>query len=336
LEAPLRSRFSSLSILGLIILPFITALGALSIGRFPIPLKDTLAVLIGSQDVSNQMQIVIRNIRIPRIILAMLVGSGLSVSGVAFQSLFTNPLATPDTIGVASGASLGAVLAITMGFSLIGVQIMALIFGLIAIFLTFMTGSNKKEMSPASVILAGIIIGALFNAFITLVKYTADAETELPNITYWLMGSLSSANYHSLLLGAPFIIIGIGVFSLLRWRLNILSLTLDEAKSTGTNISLLRIITIISATLITASAVSMCGQVGWVGLLVPHACRMVFGSDTSKLVPSSISFGATFMIIIDTLARSATSSEIPISVLTAIIGAPFFILLLKRTGGWSL
>ncbi|MCH3916001.1 MAG: iron ABC transporter permease [Spirochaetia bacterium] len=332
----MHDRLKLPAIVLLVVVPLATALLSISIGRFPIPFSDIISVLTGGHAANQQMEIVIRNIRIPRILLAMLVGAGLSVSGAAFQSLFTNPLATPDTVGVASGASFGAVLALSLGFSLIGVQILALVFGLVAVMLTFLTGNSNHQMEPATVILAGIIIGALFNAFITLVKYTADAETQLPSISYWLMGSLSSANYHSLLLGAPFIVVGLVLLYLLRWRLNILTLSVDEAKSTGTNVGLLRATTVISATMITASAVSMCGQVGWVGLLVPHACRMLFGSDNSKLVPASISIGATFMLIIDTLARSATASEIPISVLTAIVGAPFFILLLRRKGGWSL
>jgi iron complex transport system permease protein len=186
-------------------------------------------------------------------------------------------------------------------------------------------------LDKSSIILAGIIIGALFNALISLVKYTADVETQLPAISYWLMGSLSSANYSTLLLGAPPILIGIIVLFAVRWRMNMLSLNIDEATATGTNMRLLRFLAIVLSTAITASSVSMCGQVGWVGLLVPHICRLMFGSNNSKLIPASISIGAVFLVVIDTVARSATGSEIPISVLTAIIGAPFFILLLRNS-----
>ena len=170
----------------------------------------------------------------------------------------------------------------------------------------------------------------------SLVKFTADTESELPAITYWLMGSLDSANFKSLSLGAPPILIGIVVLMLLRWRLNLLPLSDDEARASGVNIRALRGVVILCATMMTASCVSMCGQVGWVGLLVPHICRMKFGNNHLSLLPASVSLGAVFMILVDTLARSVSSVEIPVSILTAIIGAPFFILLMRKSGGWSL
>jgi iron complex transport system permease protein len=180
------------------------------------------------------------------------------------------------------------------------------------------------------------MMGSLFNALVSLVKYVADAETQLPAITYWLMGGLNSAGYQSLKLGAPAIIVGILILYCIRWRMNLLPLSEDEAKSSGINIYTLRGITIVCATMITASCVSMCGQVGWVGLLIPHMCRMKFGSNHLTLLPASISFGAVFMVIVDTAARTMTASEIPVSILTAIIGAPFFIILMRKSGGWQL
>lgn len=187
-----------------------------------------------------------------------------------------------------------------------------------------------------TIVLAGIMIGSLFNALVSLVKFMADTESQLPAITYWLMGSLDSAGYDSLLLGAPLILIGIAVLYLLRWRLNILPLSEDEARASGTNIQMLRGVTIVCATAMTASCVSMCGQVGWVGLLVPHMCRMKFGNNHLSLLPASVSLGAVFMIVVDTVARSISAAEIPVSILTAIIGAPFFIILMRRSGGWTL
>ena len=180
------------------------------------------------------------------------------------------------------------------------------------------------------------MIGSLFSALVSLVKYTADTESQLPAITYWLMGSLDSANFGSLKLGAPPILIGLIVLLALRWRLNLLPLSEDEARSSGVNIRVLRGTVIVCATMMTASCVSMCGQVGWVGLLVPHICRMKFGNNHLSLMPASISLGAVFMILVDTLARSVSAAEIPVSILTAIIGAPFFIILMRRSGGWSL
>lgn len=327
----MKRNFGVLTPVLLILVPLMVGFFAMTFGRYPVDASDVFNVLLGKDVSSIQLKTVILNIRLPRVMLALIVGAGLSIAGVAFQSLFGNPLATPDTLGVASGASLGAVIAIMMELPLIGVQVMAMIFGLGAVAITFMVVTKKGMLDKSSIILAGIIIGALFNALISLVKYTADVETQLPAISYWLMGSLSSANYKTLLLGAPPILIGIVVLFAVRWRMNMLSLNIDEANATGTNMRFLRFLTIILSTSITASAVSMCGQVGWVGLLVPHICRMMFGSNNSKLIPASISIGAVFLVVIDTVARSATGSEIPISVLTAILGAPFFILLLRNS-----
>lgn len=323
----------------LTLLPIIAAVAALSIGRMSIGPTEVIKSILNhigwNYEVNQQNDIVIWTIRLPRILLSLLVGSGLSVAGCAFQSLFSNPLATPDTLGVASGSSFGAVLGLLFGMNLIGIQLLALVFGIVAMILTWLSDSgNGNRMN--TIILAGIMIGSLFTALVSLVKFTADTESQLPSITYWLMGSLSSAGYASLALGAPLIIIGMLILYLLRWRLNILLLSEDEARATGTNIRLLRFVTILCATAITASCISMCGQVGWIGLLVPHICRMKFGSNHLSLLPASISIGAAFMVVVDTIARSATAAEIPVSILTAIIGAPFFILLMRRSGGWQL
>lgn len=322
----------------LIVTPIIISLIALLTGRMGISIHDFLEsfrCLITRQQYIPQIDSVLWNMRMPRILLAVLVGAGLSVSGCTFQSLFANPLATPDTLGVASGASFGAVLGLLFGFNLIGVQVISFVFGIAAVVLTFIIGS-KKSSKINTTVLAGIMIGSFFSALVSLVKYVADTESQLPAITYWLMGSLNSAGYDVLAVGSLPIIIGCVVLYMIRWRLNILPLSDDEAKSSGVNIKLLRGVSVICATAITASCVSMCGQVGWVGLLIPHICRMKFGNNHLSLVPSSISLGATFMVIVDTLARSMTAAEIPISILTAIIGAPFFIYLMRRTDGWNL
>ena len=325
--------------IALIILPIVTALIALGIGRYFItPAKVIEAIagrFTGNYEISEMAYKTVWNLRIPRILLALLVGAGLSTAGCAFQSLFANPLATPDTLGVASGASFGAALGILLGLDMLGMQVVSFVMGALAVTLTWLGGSGKGR-GLSSVVLSGIMMGSLFNALVSLVKYVADAETQLPAITYWLMGALSSASYRSLMFGAPAILIGIAVLFLIRWRMNLLPLSEDEAKSSGINIYTLRIVTIICATMITASCVSMCGQVGWVGLLIPHMCRMKFGSNHLSLIPASISLGATFMVIVDTVARTMTASEIPVSILTAIIGAPFFIILMRKSGGWQL
>lgn len=323
----------------LIILPVVTAVLALGIGRYfisPVEVMEALAGrFTGNYEISEMAYKTVWNLRIPRILLALLVGAGLSTAGCAFQSLFANPLATPDTLGVASGASFGAALGILFGFDLLGMQLTSFLMGALAVTLTWLGGSGKGR-GLSSVVLSGIMMGSLFNALVSLVKYVADAETQLPAITYWLMGGLNNAGYKSLLFGAPPIIIGILVLYLIRWRMNLLPLSEDEARSSGINIYALRMVTIICATMVTASCVSMCGQVGWVGLLIPHMCRMKFGSNHLTLIPASISFGAVFMVIVDTVARTMSAAEIPVSILTAAIGAPFFIILMRRSGGWQL
>lgn len=323
----------------LVILPLVTALVALGIGRFWISPGDVLtsisAKFTGNAGLSEIAEKTLWNIRMPRILLAILAGAGLSAAGCAFQSLFANPLATPDTLGVASGASFGAALGLLLGFGMIGVQMTSLLMGALAVTMTWLAGSGK-ERGLSTIVLSGIMMGSLFNALVSLVKFVADEESQLPAITYWLMGGLNSAGYETLKLGAPPILLGIMILYLIRWRMNLLPLSEDEVKSSGVNIGVLRGITVVCATGITASCVSMCGQVGWVGLLIPHMCRMKFGSNHLSLLPASISFGAAFMILVDTLARSMSAAEIPVSILTAVIGAPFFIILMRRSGGWQL
>lgn len=321
---------------GLVVL---TALICLGFGRYSIPLSEVVEVIFSSLfggGGAGTATTVIFKVRLPRILLAIGAGAGLACSGAAFQGLFSNPLATPDTLGVASGASFGAVLAMMLGGNLIVIQLFALASGLVACGITYWISRVKSQRSVVMIVLSGMVVSALFQAFVSLLKYLADPEDELPSITYWLLGSMSSVTYTNLLFGLPCIVLGAVIIFVLRWRLNILSLTEDEARSMGVNIKLLRLLVIVASSLITASVVSMCGLVGWVGLLVPHIARMLMGSNNNTVIPLSLSLGAVFMLIIDTAARSATAAEIPISILTAIIGAPFFIGLLRKTGGvWS-
>lgn len=330
-----KSELSLVEKIVLVILPLAAAVICIGIGRIQIPpteiFSSVMAHLSGSGEVVDTVEMTLWNIRLPRILLALLVGAGLSASGCAYQSLFSNPLATPDTLGVASGAGFGAALALLFGMEFMGVQVVSLIFGCVAVYLTIIAGKSRERRGMSSVVLAGIMIGSLFNALISLVKFCADTESELPEITYWLMGTLDSAGYDSLKLGAPFILGGIIILMLLRWRLNLLPLGDEEAMAMGVNLKALRGVTIFCATAMTASCVSMCGQVGWVGLLVPHMCRMKFGNNHLALLPASILTGAAFMVVVDTLARSISAAELPISILTAIIGAPFFIVLMRKS-----
>lgn len=313
----------------LLVLTFIICLG---IGRYRISFIDTINVFTGI-NTDKMAHKVVFNYRIPRLCVALLVGGGLAVSGAAFQALFSNPLATPDTLGVATGSSFGAVLGLYLSLGMIEVQFIALITGLIALCITYKISVFKGKSSIILMVLGGIVVSSLFQAMVSFIKYVADHDEVLPSITYWLMGSMSGANYKSLLLSLPFIITGIVVILILRWRLNILSLTEDEATSMGIDVKKLRIIIMIASTMITASSVAMCGQVGWIGLLIPHIVRMIFGGNNNYIVPASVLLGGSLMIVIDTVARSAISSEIPLSILTAFIGAPLFIALLRKTGG---
>ena len=326
----MKEKNHLLSNIILIVLPILTALASLMLGRIFIAPSEVFSALFKDPDIKPLILMTVTQIRLPRILLALLAGAGLSVAGCVFQSLFDNPLATPDTLGVASGASFGAALALLLHLGMVGVQLTSFTFGLVAVVLTFLAGSGKSK-GMSAIVLSGIMIGSLFSSFFSLIKFVADEESELPAITYWLMGSLSGAGYKNLIFGAPAILFGLIVIYLIRWKLNLLPLREEEAVSTGVNIKALRVVTMLCATLMTASVISMCGQVGWVGLLIPHMCRMMVGSNHKRLIPFSISIGAAFMVAVDTVARSATASEIPISILTAIIGAPFFIYLMRRT-----
>ena len=311
-------------------------LAAVTAGRFPLSLAETLSVLLpwlGGAEPPQMVRDVILNIRLPRILLAMLAGAGLGVAGGAFQALFSNPLATPDTLGVATRASFGAVLGILMGLPSFLVQLSALAAGLAAVALVVFVSRVRGSSSVIMMILAGMVVSALFSALVSLVKYAADPQDVLPSITFWLMGSLSGTTRASLAMGAPLIAAGMAVIWLFRWKLNAMTLSEDEATSLGINVKRVRLLVITGAAMITASVVSMCGLIGWVGLLIPHAARMIFGNDNRSVVPASMALGALFMLAIDTAARSITASEIPASILTAVIGAPFFIVLLRKTGG---
>jgi iron complex transport system permease protein len=310
----------------------------MAMGRYLIGVGQILKAIFpnlfsNSVPVDQTVHTVIFDVRLPRIALALLSGAGLSVAGAAFQGLFSNPLATPDTLGVATGASFGAVLGILFGFSPIQVQLLALAAGMAAVVLVYFISRTNGNTSMIMIILSGMVISALFSAMVSLVKYVADPQDILPAITFWLMGSFSGTTKQTLFMGAPFIMIGTIIIFSLRFKINALSLPEDETKSLGINIKLVRFLTILGATMITASVISMCGQIGWVGLLIPHIARMMFGNNNKHVIPSSILLGAIFMVIVDTISRCVTASEIPVSILTSVIGAPFFILLLQKTGG---
>jgi len=312
-----------------------------AMGRYNITPLDVVKILL-SQVIPIEptwksiMETVILHIRLPRILAAMLVGASLALAGSSFQGLFRNPLVSPDILGVSAGAGCGAALAILLNGNSWAIQVSAFCFAMLAVSLAFGVSKLVKGNATLSLILAGMAIGSLFNAFLSLMKYVADPIDQLPAITYWLMGSLAGTSNHALLYSAVPMIAGIIVLVLIRWRFNVLAMGEEEAQSLGVDTAKLRLLIVVCCTLISASSVCLAGTVGWVGLVIPHIGRALVGPDHKKLLPVCVLLGAAYLLLIDDIARCAASIEIPIGILTAIIGAPFFIYLLKRTGkGWS-
>lgn len=310
---------------------------ALCLGPYYVPLDQTIGILADTLlDIpatwSDMARNVIMEVRLPRIIGALLVGAALAVAGGAYQGTFRNPLVSPDLLGVSSGACIGAAAAILVGAGTIGIQAAAFIGGIAAVACTCAIPKMLKRDSTITLVLSGIIVGGFCGSILGLIKYLADPETELPEIVYWQMGSLAKVDYGTLAYIAPVILASIAVILAMRWRINILSLGDHEAKALGVNLKLERGIVILFATLLTASAVSLAGTIGWVGLVIPHLARFVVGPNAARSLPVACLMAAGFMLVVDTLAR-ITGIEIPLGILTGFIGTPFFIVLLARQKG---
>ena len=296
---------------------------SLSWGRFAIPLENVIQSLIGNNvnDVQNN---IIFNLRLPRVIAAILVGASLTIAGVVYQGIFRNPLVSPDILGVSNGACVGAALAILIGSGMLGIQAFAFVGGLIAVLLTMNLPRLIQRDSTIVLVLSGIIVSGFMMATLGLLKYLADPETQLTDIVYWQLGSLTKSNYDNLLILSPIILLTtLGLF-LMRWRINVLSLGDREAKLIGANIRLERGLMVICATLLTASSVCLSGTIGWLGLVIPHLARLFIGDNNVKSLPLAGLIGAIFLLVIDTLARNLYIQEIPLGLLTGFIGAPFF------------
>lgn len=325
----------------LVALPILLFFGSFMIGRYPVSPKDVILAIISvflpvTENLDSTIYTVVWDIRLPRIIAAMTVGAALSISGASFQGTFQNPLVSPDILGVSSGAGFGAAIAILLSFSVVMIQTTAFLFGLLAVILTYSLSKRLRGNTILVMVLGGIAIAALFSAFISCIKYVADPDSKLPEIVYWLMGSLSAVNSNNVLMIIGPVLIGFTSLLLIGWRINVLSMGDDEARALGVNTEKMRLLVIFCCTLLTASAVSISGIIGWVGLVVPHVARMIVGPDHRKLLPASISLGATFLLLVDDVCRTVTSIEIPLGILTAIIGAPVFIYLLQKGyEGWS-
>ena len=315
------------------ILLIIVFLLSFAIGRYPIPIGLLLKVFFSkifsiTKTWPEAIDTIVFKVRLPRIIGAMLVGASLSVSGAVYQGMFKNPLVSPDILGVTSGAAFGAALAIFLSFNTVGIQVSSFLFGLIGVLLVYLISMRIKDDPIISLVITGVLIGSIFTSLTSLIKYLADTNDKLPTITFWLMGSLSSISMRDI--KVIFIPISLGMIPLyiLRWRLNVLSLNEDEAKTLGLNTEKIRIIVVICSTLMTAASVSVSGMIGWIGLVIPHLSRMIVGPDYRVLLPTTILLGSSYLLLIDNIARALTTVEIPLGILTSLLGAPFFIFLL--------
>ena len=298
---------------------------AFAVGRYPVSVNELFSVLSG-QPVGANVETVVLQVRGPRVLAALVVGAALAAAGTAYQGMFRNPLVSPDILGVSTGAALGAVLAIFLSLGILWTQLFAFLGGLAAVGLVYGVGSRLRGHDPLlALVLTGVVIGTLLGSAIALLKYLADPYNQLPAITFWLLGSLAAVSPGDLAAAAPFALLGLVPLLLLRWRMNLLALPDDEARALGVDTRKLRTLVIASATLMTASAVAISGIIGWVGLLIPHAARLLVGPDFGRLLPLAMLMGAGFMLAVDTLCRTLATIEIPPGVLTALIGTPFFL-----------
>ena len=317
-----------------IILPIALFFLSFLIGRYPVSPYEVICTLLSpifpNLAVSQTVTTIVFQIRLPRIIAALLVGACLAMAGAAFQGIFKNPLASSDLLGVSNGAGFGAALGILMSGSGFIIQLFAFIFGIISVSITYLISQAYKAGGILVSILSGVAVSAFFNALISSIKFVADPMEKLPEIIFWLMGTLANVTYDKLIMVIIPMFIGFVILFVLRWHVNLLAMGDEEAQSLGLNPSRLRLIIIVAGTLLTSAAVSISGIIGWIGLVVPHMVRMVVGPDNRILIPASLSFGASFLLLIDNISRALIAIEIPIGILTAIIGVPLFLYLLRK------
>ena len=319
----MNGRSASYLVSGVVLLGLVAL--AFAVGRYPVTLSELFSVASG-QPVAANVETVVLQVRGPRVLAALLIGAALAAAGSAYQGMFRNPLVSPDILGVSTGAALGAVLAIFLSFNILFTQLLSFAGGLAAVGLVYGVGSRMRGHDPLlALVLTGVVIGTLLGSAIALLKYLADPYNQLPAITFWLLGSLASIAPKDLAVAAPLALAGLVPMLLLRWRMNLLALPDDEARALGVDTRRLRTLVVACATLMTASVVAISGIIGWVGLLIPHAARLVVGPDFGRLLPLAMLMGAAFMLAVDTLCRTIATIELPPGVLTALIGTPFFL-----------
>jgi iron complex transport system permease protein len=307
----------------LLFISIVIAFISLTLGRYSFSGNETMA----------QLKTIFIDIRLPRILAAFMVGGTLSLTGAAYQGMFRNPMVSPSILGVSAGAGFGAALAILLALGAFWIQAFSFIFGITAVIAVYMISlsTGKKHDKCLTLILSGMIVATVFTALISILKYVADPYDALPSIVYWLMGGLSDIEMGDLTYIACIALPGLLILSLSGWKLDILSFGDEEAKTMGVNVEQLRLLVISIATLMTASAVSISGIIGWIGLLIPHIARMLMGPKNSILLPASFLIGGSFLMIIDDFSRSISTMEIPLGITTSLIGAPFFIFILMKT-----
>ncbi len=325
----------------LMIVLLLSVVFSFSLGRYPIALRELTGIFLSRLPFvhiepfwSGAQEVAVLNIRLPRILMAVLVGACLSAAGAAYQGVFQNPIAAPDILGASAGAGFGAALAIFLGLSHAGITLLAFVSSLMTVFLVFVIGNKVKGEKTLGLVLAGIMISSLFQAGTSFIKLTADPNNKLPAITYWLMGSLAGADNDELTFIVWPMLLGLLPLWIMRWRLNVITMGDDEARAMGVDAGKVRLAVVFGASLATAASVSVSGMIGWVGLVIPHMTRRLVGADFRVLMPASVLAGGTFMLLVDDISRNLMSTEIPIGILTAAIGAPFFLLLIIRRDAW--
>ena len=302
-----------------------------SVGRYPVTMIELWRLLWSTlsgtpSGLPDTVETVVFKVRGPRVLASMVVGGALAVSGAVYQGLFRNPLVSPDILGVSSGAALGAVLGIYFSLGVVGIQALAFALGLGAVAAVYLIGTFLRHHDPIlTLVLAGVVIGTLLSSVVGLIKYLADPYNQLPAITFWLLGSLTGVTRADLWAILPAIAVGLVPLYLLRWRMNVMTMGDEEAQALGVDVRRLRLVVVAAATLMTAAAVSVSGIIGWIGLLIPHFARLLVGPDFARLLPATVLLGAGYLLGVDTLARTISTIEVPLGVLTAFIGTPFFI-----------
>ncbi|SHH97385.1 iron complex transport system permease protein [Sporobacter termitidis DSM 10068] len=337
-----ENKRRTIILLVIILVPIVLFLASFVLGRFSVPLKQVCYMFVAKlfhlgQTWSEADNIVIFQVRLPRILSAVMIGGALALSGSAYQGLFKNPMVSPDILGASAGAGFGAAVALLLDFNNFGIQATAFVFGVAAVGLSYLVSKivGRGSTSVLILVLTGLVVSTMFQAFISITKYVADPSNKLPAITFWLMGGLSTITYRELLMFLIPVVVGALPIILLRWKLNALSFGDEEARAMGINVGRLRLVIILCSTLLTAGSVAIGGIIGWVGLVIPHLARLLVGPNYKVLIPTSIVMGASYLLFVDDVARTLFSVEIPIGILTALIGAPFFIImLLKGKRGW--